>query len=134
MTLRNFGHGSLAGGPIILQMGWPHDPAKLPERWPHDAANRHFLVSRRNGWIVRVTPTPLNSLLRHEEKHCETGLSQLDTVGVGGSKPLAPTRKAAENRGRQRSGPGGFSAFRSCTPPRGADGRAPARARGQFPG
>lgn len=41
MTLRNFGHGSLAGGPIMLRTGWPHDPAKLPERWPHEAANRH---------------------------------------------------------------------------------------------
>ena len=40
MTLRNLGHGSLAGGPIMLRMGWPHDPAKLPETWPHEAANR----------------------------------------------------------------------------------------------
>jgi hypothetical protein len=51
----------------------------------------HFWLLRRNGWIVRVTPTPPNSLLRHEEKHCETGLSQLDTVGIVGSKPIAPT-------------------------------------------
>jgi hypothetical protein len=40
MTLQNFGHGSLAGGPIMLQMGWPHDPAKNFARWPHDPANR----------------------------------------------------------------------------------------------
>ncbi len=38
MTLQNFRHGSLAGGPIILQMGWPHDPAKNYARWPHDPA------------------------------------------------------------------------------------------------
>src|SRR5580704_12421508 len=41
MTLRKLGHASLAGGPIMLRRGWPHDPAKLPARWPHDPANRH---------------------------------------------------------------------------------------------
>ncbi len=40
MTLRKSGHASLAGGPIMLRRGWPHDPAKLPARWPHDPANR----------------------------------------------------------------------------------------------
>ncbi len=40
MTLRKLGHDSLAGGPIMLRKGWPHDPAKLPEKWPHEAANR----------------------------------------------------------------------------------------------
>jgi hypothetical protein len=41
MTLQNFRHGSLAGGPIIMQMGWPHHPAKNYVTWPHDPANRH---------------------------------------------------------------------------------------------
>ena len=41
MTLQNSGHDSLAGGPIMLQTGWPHDPAKNSARWPHDPANRH---------------------------------------------------------------------------------------------
>ena len=40
MTLRKSGHASLAGGPIMLRKGWPHDPAKLPQKWPHEAANR----------------------------------------------------------------------------------------------
>ena len=40
MTLRKSGHGSLAGGPIMLRKGWPHDPAKIAARWPHDPANR----------------------------------------------------------------------------------------------
>src|SRR6516225_9458287 len=41
MTLRKSGHASLAGAPIMLRKGWPHDPAKLPQKWPHEAANRH---------------------------------------------------------------------------------------------
>jgi len=41
MTLQNFRHGSLAGGPILLQMGWPLHPAKNYVTWPHDPANRH---------------------------------------------------------------------------------------------
>jgi hypothetical protein len=49
MTLRNFGHGSLAGGLITLRMGWPHDPAKLPEKWPHEAANRHAGTTNDSG-------------------------------------------------------------------------------------
>jgi len=40
MTLRKSGHGSLAGGPIMLRKGWPHHPAKTAARWPHDPANR----------------------------------------------------------------------------------------------
>ena len=40
MTLQNFRHGSLAGGPIILQTGWPHDPAKNYARWPQPNASR----------------------------------------------------------------------------------------------
>src|SRR5580658_8945021 len=43
MTLRKLGHASLAGGPIMLRRGWPHDPAKLPARWPHDPANRQTM-------------------------------------------------------------------------------------------
>jgi hypothetical protein len=29
MTLQKSDHNPLAGGPICLQMGWPHDPAKI---------------------------------------------------------------------------------------------------------
>ena len=39
MTLRKTRHASLAGGPIILRKGWPHDPAKITARWPHEPAN-----------------------------------------------------------------------------------------------
>jgi len=28
MTLKKSGHPPLAGGPIYLKMGWPHDPEK----------------------------------------------------------------------------------------------------------
>jgi hypothetical protein len=45
MTLRKSGHASLAGGPIMLRKGWPHDPAKLPQKWPHEAANRQGSAS-----------------------------------------------------------------------------------------
>jgi hypothetical protein len=38
----------------------------------------HFWVFGRNGGIVRVTLTWRNPLLRHEAKHPETPLSQLD--------------------------------------------------------
>ena len=51
MTLQNFRHGSLAGGPIILQTGWPHDPAKNYARWPHDPANRHSETHRSGSEI-----------------------------------------------------------------------------------
>ena len=47
MTLRKSGHGSRAGGPIILRKGWPHDPAKIAARWPHDPANRHSTYARQ---------------------------------------------------------------------------------------
>ena len=39
MSLRNQGYVSPAGGPMILHLGWPHDPAKIAEGWPHEAAN-----------------------------------------------------------------------------------------------
>jgi hypothetical protein len=32
MTLRNQGYVSPAGGPMILHLGWPHDPAKITGR------------------------------------------------------------------------------------------------------
>jgi hypothetical protein len=45
MMLRNYVNASLAGGPFILRKGWPHHPAKLPQKWPHDAANRQPRLS-----------------------------------------------------------------------------------------
>jgi hypothetical protein len=45
MRLRNLPHASLAGGPIMLRKGWPHDPAKLRGKWPHDPANRQISLS-----------------------------------------------------------------------------------------
>ena len=57
MTLRKSGHASLAGGPIMLRKGWPHDPAKLPQKWPHEAANRqlppsgHASITGGGVWI-----------------------------------------------------------------------------------
>jgi hypothetical protein len=45
MRLRNLPHASLAGGPIMLRKGWPHDPAKLRRKWPHDPANRQADVT-----------------------------------------------------------------------------------------
>ena len=67
MNLQNFRHSSLAGGPIILQTGWPHDPAKNSTRWPHDPANRQCASVRsarvgapvnfaRAPRLLRVTP------------------------------------------------------------------------------
>jgi hypothetical protein len=76
----------------------PRTYARLPPNVEYHF-EYHFWVLRRNGWIVRVTPTPHNSLLRHEEKHSETGLSQLDTVGVVrgsvGAEPFVSAGKYA---------------------------------------
>lgn len=57
MTLRKSGHASLAGGPIMLRRGWPHDPAKLPARWPHDPANRQTCGCLRGPTTSVVTFT-----------------------------------------------------------------------------
>jgi hypothetical protein len=46
-------------------------------------------VFGRNGGIVRVTPTMRIPLLRHEAKHLETPLSQLDRVVGRGSDAIA---------------------------------------------
>jgi hypothetical protein len=48
MRLRNLPHASLAGGPIMLRKGWPHDPAKLRGKWPHDPANWQVWVGSAN--------------------------------------------------------------------------------------
>jgi len=55
MTLRKSGHGSLAGGPIMLRKGWPHDPAKIAAKWPHDPANRQ--KANASGGTTGVVPT-----------------------------------------------------------------------------
>ena len=58
MNLQNFRHSSLAGGPIILQTGWPHDPAKNSTRWPHDPANRQGIArSGDKDWRVWRQPS-----------------------------------------------------------------------------
>src|SRR5690606_14051684 len=41
MTLRKTGSRPRTGGPIILRLGWPHDPAKNADWWPHETANWH---------------------------------------------------------------------------------------------
>lgn len=38
MSLRKIPHASLAGGPLMLRKGWPHEAAKNAFRWPHEAA------------------------------------------------------------------------------------------------
>ncbi|WP_437908618.1 hypothetical protein WME95_12580 [Sorangium sp. So ce327] len=42
MTLQKTGSRPRAGGPILLRLGWPHDPAKNLGSWPHEAANWHL--------------------------------------------------------------------------------------------
>lgn len=60
MTLRKSGHGSLAGGPIMLRKGWPHHPAKIAARWPHDPANRQAGGGRKpdRGRLVDAIQQP----------------------------------------------------------------------------
>ncbi len=76
MTLRKLGHASLAGGPIMLRRGWPHDPAKLPARWPHDPANRHFRAFVKLACIAIYLRQPtFRGFKRYGDSHPEDRLS-----------------------------------------------------------
>src|SRR5580658_2442310 len=72
-------HASLAGGPFILRKGWPHHPAKLPQKWPHDAANRQ----RKNPFTGQDVEFYSHTLNETELRDAKSVLSRYRATDAG---------------------------------------------------
>jgi RNA-directed DNA polymerase len=92
MPLQKLSHASPAGGPIRLQMGWSHAPAKKRARWSHEAANRQkkalgtmkervrLITKRSGGRSIERVASELRSYLLGWKAYFQLA----DTPGVFG--------------------------------------------------
>lgn len=86
MTLRKLGHAPLAGGCIILQIGWLHLPAKISVTWLHEPCKPALAL--RATTLIDYGPAKLDEYGELLEAALDTQ-NRSDWQAVG---PISPGR------------------------------------------
>jgi len=104
MTLQKLGHAPLAGGCIILQIGWLHLPAKISVNWLHEPANRQRCAVQRRG-----SPKALAGRIRRDVAHVRAAHFRPGYSGGAGRgrRRVSSTKKSGCSRAPHHPQPPG---------------------------